>query len=68
MAKTPGLDGRQRDANGEIRKKNGATRIATIRDEYGSRVAEGYRSDAKLDTVLQKEGIDSLRQLLKTRK
>jgi len=60
-----GLDDRMRDADGEIRKKRNDTLIRTIRDEYGPGVAAGYRSDAKLGTVLEKEGLASLDQLLK---
>jgi hypothetical protein len=60
-----GLDGRMRDADGEIRKKRSDTLIRTVRDEYGDGVAAGYRSDAKLGRVLDKEGLTSLDQLLK---
>jgi hypothetical protein len=34
-----------RDKDGEIRKKRSDTLVRTLRDEYGDRVAEGYRSD-----------------------
>lgn len=60
-----GLDGRMRDQNGEIRKKRSDTLVGTLRDEYGDRVAKGYRADTKLGTVLKKEGLESLDQLLK---
>jgi len=60
-----GLDGRMRDQDGEIRKKRSDTLIRTVREEYGEGVAAGYRSDAKLGTVLNKEGLSSLDQLLK---
>jgi len=60
-----GLDGRERDENGQIRQKNGATKIETLRKTYGEKFAEGTRSDAKLDTVLKKEGAESLSELLK---
>ena len=55
-----GLDNRQRDQNGEIRKKRSNTLVGTLRDEYGQDFAKGYRSDAKLGTVLEGEGIDSI--------
>ena len=55
-----GLDDRCRDANGEIRHKNGATRIETLRETYGHNFAEGYRSDMKLDTLLDRTGAKSL--------
>ena len=60
-----GLDGRMRDRDGEIRKKRSDTLVGTLRDEYGEEFAAGYRSDAKLGTVLKKEGAESLDELLK---
>ena len=60
-----GLDGRQRDQDGRIRQKRTDTKIETLRKEYGDNFAAGYRSDAKLGTVLKKEGLDTLDQLLK---
>ncbi|UPT89180.1 hypothetical protein HAP41_0000009470 [Bradyrhizobium barranii subsp. apii] len=60
-----GLDGRMRDQNGEIRKKRSDTLVGTLRDEYGDKVAKGYRADTKLGTVLKKKGLESLDQLLK---
>ena len=59
-----GLDDRQRDQDGEIRKKRSDTLVATLREEYGQDFAKGYRSDAQLGTVLEREGFDSLHQLL----
>jgi hypothetical protein len=35
----PGLDDRCRDSNGEIRHKNGATRVDTLRQTYGDSFA-----------------------------
>ncbi|MFL9908864.1 hypothetical protein [Paraburkholderia sp. RL17-337-BIB-A] len=60
-----GLDGRQRDANGEIRHKRGDTLVRTLRKEYGEDFAKGVRSDARLDTVLERTGATSLSDLLK---
>jgi hypothetical protein len=60
-----GLNGRMRNNDGEIRKKRSDTKIETLRDEYGEGFAQGYRSDAKLGTVLKKEGVESLDRLLK---
>jgi len=60
-----GLDDRMRDRDGEIRKKRSDTLVGTLRDEYGEKFAAGYRSDAKLGTVLKKEGVESLDELLK---
>ncbi|HUN54938.1 MAG TPA: hypothetical protein VMU29_07270 [Smithella sp.] len=60
-----GLDNRMRDQDGTIREKRSDTLVKTLRKEYGEDVADGYRSDAKLGTVLKKEGLESLDQLLK---
>jgi hypothetical protein len=59
-----GLYGRQRDRDGEIRHKRSDTRVGTLRKTYGENFASGYRSDAKLGTVLKKEGVETLDQLL----
>lgn len=63
--KQPGLDGRHRDQNGQIRQKNGNTLVRTLREQYGDEFAAGYRSDTHLSTVLEREGAGSLSQLLK---
>ena len=60
-----GLDDRCRDMNGEIRRKNGTTRVDTLRETYGQRFAPGVRGDMKLDTLLDRTGTHSLRDLLK---
>ncbi len=60
-----GLDERMRDQDGEIRKKRSDTLVGTLRDTYGPDFAKGYRSDAKLGTVLNKEGVATLDELLK---
>jgi hypothetical protein len=62
-----GLDGRMRDRDGEIRRKRSDTLVGTLRNEYGESVAPGYRSDTKLGTVLDREGIERLDELLKKR-
>ena len=59
-----GLDGRERDQNGQIREKRGDTQVGTLRKEYGSDFAKGYRSDAKLGTVREDTG-KSLSKLVK---
>jgi hypothetical protein len=61
-----GLDQRCRDANGEIRRKNGSTRVDTLRRTYGSDFAADARGDMKLDTLLDRTGAQSLSELLKT--
>ena len=63
--KQPGLDNRDRDEDGEIRKKRSDTLVRTLRGESGDEFLRGYRSDAKLGTVLAREGGDSLSELLK---
>jgi hypothetical protein len=60
-----GLDDRQRDADGEIRKKRDDTLVRTLRKTYGPEFAPGYRSDTKLGTVLKEEGVRTLDQLRK---
>jgi hypothetical protein len=60
-----GLDHRMRDHDGEIRRKRSDTKVETLRDTYGPDFAKGYRADARLGTVLQKEGVETLDQLLK---
>jgi hypothetical protein len=60
-----GLDERCRDSDGEIRRKNGNTRVDTLRETYGPGFAPGVRGDAKLSTVLQRSGASSLREYLK---
>ncbi len=61
-----GLDDRMRDENERIREKRCDTKVETLRKEYGNDFAKGYRSDAKLRTVLKKENCESLSQLLKS--
>lgn len=61
----PGLDQRCRDSDGEIRRKNGSTLVRTLRQTYGDDFADGFRSDMKLSTLLDRTGADSLSQLLK---
>jgi hypothetical protein len=60
-----GLDGRQRDLDGEIRRKRGDTLVRTLRNQYGDDFAQGVRSDARLDTVLKRTGATSLSEILK---
>ena len=60
-----GLDNRMRDGDGQIHKKRGDTLVRTLRDTYGEDFARGHRSDMRLDTLLKKEGVDTLDQLIK---
>ena len=71
MASKPqhrGLDGRSRDKDGEIRHKNGNTRVDTLRETYGDKFARGARGDMHLDTLLDRTGAKSLSDLVKGRK
>ena len=47
----------------QIHQKRGDTLVKTIEKKYG--VDLGYRSDAKLHTVLRESGVPSLSKLLK---
>lgn len=62
---TTGLDDRCRDGDGEIRRKNGSTRVSTLRSIYGDDFAAGVRGDMKLATLLDRTGVDSLSQFRK---
>jgi hypothetical protein len=62
-----GLDSRCRDSDGEIRHKRSDTLVGTLRQTYGDDFAKGYRSDAKLGTVLDRERAVTLSDLLKRR-
>jgi hypothetical protein len=63
----PGLDGRSRDKDGEIRHKNGNTRVDTLRGVYGDGFAPGVRGDMHLDTLLNRTGEKSLSDYLKNK-
>jgi hypothetical protein len=64
----PGLDDRCRDQGGEIRRKNGNTRVDTLRETYGENFAPGIRGDMKLDTLLERTGAESLSELVHRRR
>ncbi|HDR9008681.1 hypothetical protein [Burkholderia vietnamiensis] len=63
-----GLDDRMRDGNGQIREKRADTKIGTLRKEYGDDFAKGYRADATWGTVRKREGVESIKELLKKQK
>ena len=63
--KEPGLDDLHRDKDGEIDRKHGNTRVGTLRKTYGDDFLSDWRSDAKLETVLEDSGAESLSQLVK---
>jgi len=59
----PGMKGkRSRNADGHLRQKRGDTHVGTIEKQYG--VDFGVRSDMRLDTLLKREGVESLDELL----
>lgn len=60
-----GLDERCRDDDGEIRQKRGDTLIKTLRKTYGADFAPGIRGNARLDTLRERAGGESLSKLLK---
>ncbi|MGA2055135.1 MAG: hypothetical protein ABSG88_07475 [Bradyrhizobium sp.] len=66
MTKQPGLDDRYRDADGQIRHKNGNTRVDTLRETYGANFARSYRGDMKLENLLKREHAASLSDYLKS--
>ena len=66
--KQPGLDKRHRDQDGEIRKKNRDTLVKTLRKEYGEDFLKSYRPTTQLGTVLKKEGVESLHDLVKRKR
>jgi len=67
MTKQPGLDERHRDVDGEIRRKNGNTRVDSLRDIYGDNFAKDFRGDMKLETLLERTGASSLSDYLKNK-
>jgi hypothetical protein len=42
--------------------------VGSLRQEYGADFAQGYRSDTKLGTVLEREKVEDLSQLLKKKR
>jgi hypothetical protein len=60
MTNQPSLDGRHRDANGQIHQKMGNTRIESLQQTYGDDFAAGRRSDMKLENLLKDTGAKSL--------
>lgn len=58
-----GVTSRFRD--GEIRRKRSDTLVGTLRREYGDDFANGFRSDAKLATVLRETDSSSLSEYLR---
>jgi hypothetical protein len=63
-----GLDERCRDRDGEIRQKRGDTLVKTLRKTYGPDFALGVRGDARLDTLRERAGGESLTQIIRNKK
>lgn len=59
----PGMKGdRSRNKDGELRRKRGDTFVGTVEETYDRDF--GVRSDMRLDTLLKREGVSSLDELL----
>lgn len=68
MAKdAPGMRGvRSRNKTGPLREKRGDTRVETIERQYDRNF--GVRGDMHLDTLLEQTGMESLNDLIASRK
>ncbi len=59
----PGMKGyRTRNDGGELRQKRGDTHVGTVENKYN--IDFGVRSDMHLQTLLDREGVDSLKKLI----
>ena len=63
-----GLDSRHRDKNGSIDKTHGNTRVATLREKYGEDFGKEVRGDAKLKTLLERTGDETLNDYLRRKR
>jgi hypothetical protein len=63
-----GLDGRDRDKDGTIDRKNGNTRVATLRETYGEDFGKEVRGNAKLKTLLERTGDETLNEYLRRKR
>ena len=63
----PGLDGRHRDANGEISRTHGDTLLSTLRKNYGHDFASGLPGKTERSKVLHKLDEPSLTKLVHDR-
>ena len=66
MPKEQSRGKRKRDSGGQIREKRSDTRIDTLRQKYGDSFAPGIRGDARLKTLLDRTGTNSLSEYLGT--
>lgn len=60
-----GLDHRDRDVDGKIRRKRGDTSVKTLRETYGNDCAPGVRGDTRLGTLRTRSRGDSPSKILK---
>ena len=61
----PGMRGiRSRNEDGQLRQKRGDTHVGTVEKMYG--LDFGVRGDMHLNTLLQKEGVQSLHELIES--
>ncbi len=58
------LDGRHRDASGQIRRKKGNREVRSLHGTYGDSFAGGSRDNMKLSTLLDRSGFDALSSYL----
>jgi hypothetical protein len=63
-----GLDDRHRDKDGTIDRKQGNTRVATLRETYGENFGNEVRGDAKLKTLLERTGDETLKDYLRRKR
>lgn len=60
----PGMKGyRARNDDGHLRKTRGDKHVGTLEKQYGRDF--GVRSDMHVETLLKKEGVDSVNDLLR---
>ena len=61
----PGMRGiRSRNEDGPLREKRGDTHVKTLEQQYGRDF--GARGDMHLHTLLKREGVESLHQLIES--
>jgi len=63
-----GSNGRHRGTNGAIDRKRGIPRVAALRERYGKDFGREVRGDAKLETLLERTGRESLADYLRHRR
>ena len=51
------LDNRHQDKGGQIERKKNNTRVDTLREEYGEKLAPKFRGDMHLGTLKERLGL-----------